>query len=135
LSTNKASGPDEVPPIILKSCAEELAPILKGLCTQSLNTGAVPCDWKSANIVPVFKKGKLFWCYILSPYPHGFRKNHSCQNQLIGFIKDLHHLIEKDHQVNVIFLDFALRCLIKSLTTDCYSSYLLMEYVERFITG
>jgi len=31
LSTNKASGSDELPPIVLKSCAKELAPMLRGL--------------------------------------------------------------------------------------------------------
>jgi len=44
---------------------------------------------------------------ILSQYQHGFRKNHSYQNQLIGFIDDLHYLIEKHRQVDVMFLDFA----------------------------
>ena len=40
LSTNKASGPDELPSIVLKLCAKELAPMLRGLFTQSLDTGS-----------------------------------------------------------------------------------------------
>jgi len=31
--------------------------MLRGLFTESLDTGTVLCDWKSANVIPVFKKG------------------------------------------------------------------------------
>lgn len=57
LPSHKAPGPDELPSQILKLCAEELAPILKVLFDQSLSTSALPNDWKSANITPIFKKG------------------------------------------------------------------------------
>jgi len=112
--------------------------MLRGLFTHSIDTGTVLCNWKSSDIVPVFKKvnrslpynyrpisltsiycklleHNICTCIIdhldffgfLSPYQHGFRKNHSCQNQLIGFIDDLHHFIQKHRQVDVMFLDFA----------------------------
>ena len=44
LDTNKSPGPDGIHPIILKHCASELAPILKVIFTQSLNTGNIPAD-------------------------------------------------------------------------------------------
>ena len=38
-------------------CAEEIAPILTVLFTQSFDSGKLPNDWLAANITPVFKKG------------------------------------------------------------------------------
>ena len=57
LNPNKASGPDKIPIRILRECADEIAPFLQSLFTQSLNTGDLPTDWKTAFITPLFKKG------------------------------------------------------------------------------
>ena len=57
LDTNKASGPDNIHPYILKNCANEISPILQVIFTQSLDTGILPSDWLMANVCPVFKKG------------------------------------------------------------------------------
>ena len=54
---NKSPGPDGIHPLVLKHCSHELAPILKVIFTQSLNTGSIPSDWLMANITPVYKKG------------------------------------------------------------------------------
>ena len=56
-STQKAPGPDNIPAWVLKHCATEIAPILSRLFSESLHTGHIPCDWLTANITPVFKKG------------------------------------------------------------------------------
>jgi len=53
----KASVPDLISPYILKHCANEIAPILQVIFTQSLSTSSLPFDMLSANICPVFKKG------------------------------------------------------------------------------
>ena len=57
LDVNKAMGPDGIPNIALKNCADEIS---QGLCTifqQSHSTGTLPSDWRNANITPVFQKG------------------------------------------------------------------------------
>ena len=56
LKPHKATGPDAIPSCILKTAADQLAPILTELYQASLNTGEVPQDWKDANVVPLFKK-------------------------------------------------------------------------------
>ena len=57
LDTNKATGPDDIPPRLLKETAHQIAPSLCSLFNRSLNSGSLPEDWKLANIIPVFKKG------------------------------------------------------------------------------
>ena len=47
----KATGPDGIPPKLLKELAHVLAPSL------ALLFNASPCDWKTASVTPLFKKG------------------------------------------------------------------------------
>ena len=57
LDTNESAGPDQIPSYILKHCANEVAPILQVIFSQSLYSGKLPSDWPMANITPVFRKG------------------------------------------------------------------------------
>lgn len=56
LDQNKATGPDQLPARILKGTAEVIAPSLTDLFNKALRLGAIPEDWKLANVVPVYKK-------------------------------------------------------------------------------
>ena len=55
---HKATGPDEIPTRLLKTLADELTPVISLFFQASLNQGIIPDDWKTANVVPVFKKGE-----------------------------------------------------------------------------
>ena len=57
LKPHKASGPDNIPVFFLKETANEIAPILAQIFQSSLDQGELPSDWKTANIIPIFKKG------------------------------------------------------------------------------
>ena len=57
LKTDKASGPDGVPPRFLKEFAEELAPVLCRLFRLILISCTYPSSWKQALVQPVPKKG------------------------------------------------------------------------------
>ena len=57
INPNKSTGPDGIPPFILKELATELAPILSLLFQASLNQSTIPQDWKLAHVTPIFKKG------------------------------------------------------------------------------
>ena len=57
LNPNKASGPDEISPRLLKELHHEIAPSFTKTYRSSLSTGTVPNDWKTALVVPVYKKG------------------------------------------------------------------------------
>ena len=59
LKVHKASGPDRIPNRVLKELATEITPVLTTLFNQSLSTGTIPHDWRSALVTPVFKKGNV----------------------------------------------------------------------------
>ena len=55
---NSASpGPDEVSQRVLKELATTVSLPLCLLFNKSMQSGVVPTDWKSANVIPIFKKG------------------------------------------------------------------------------
>ena len=57
LDTSKSPGPDDILPIFLKTCSNELAPVLCKVFNFFVQKGQVPKAWKEANVVPVYKGG------------------------------------------------------------------------------
>ena len=57
LKEDKACGPDEIGPKLLKECADVLALPLQIIFAKSLEEGILPDDWKRANVSPIHKKG------------------------------------------------------------------------------
>uniref|UniRef100_A0A670KF32 Reverse transcriptase domain-containing protein n=1 Tax=Podarcis muralis TaxID=64176 RepID=A0A670KF32_PODMU len=58
LDVFKYPGPDELHPRVLKEVADVISEPLAVLFENSWRTGEVPADWRRANVVPIFKKGK-----------------------------------------------------------------------------
>jgi Reverse transcriptase (RNA-dependent DNA polymerase) len=58
LREDSATGPDGIGPLLLKKLANELAWPLTRIMRLSLREGVVPDDWKTANVTPIFKKGR-----------------------------------------------------------------------------
>ncbi|CAM2095472.1 unnamed protein product [Caretta caretta] len=58
LDVHKSMGPDELHPRVLKELVAVIAEPLAIIFENSWRTGEVPDDWKKANVVPIFKKGK-----------------------------------------------------------------------------
>ena len=58
LNPNKAIGPDEIRPRLLKELAAVLAGPIAIIMNKSIQEGNLPLIWKKANVVPIFKKGK-----------------------------------------------------------------------------
>jgi len=57
LKIHKAAGPVSISPWLLREVAEIISPALVHIYQTSLDTGTVPTDWRTASIVPIFKKG------------------------------------------------------------------------------
>ncbi|CAM4572640.1 unnamed protein product [Lepidochelys kempii] len=58
LDEYKSMGPDVLHPRVLKELANVIAEPLAIIFENSWRSGEVPDDWKKANVVPIFKKGK-----------------------------------------------------------------------------
>ena len=58
LNSRQASGPDELPNLIIKNASSQISPFLKIIIDQSLQTGKFLDDCVEAdNVAPVFKNG------------------------------------------------------------------------------
>ncbi len=57
MDARKSKGPDNIPGVLLKEGASQLAGPLTKLFNLSFQLGKIPTDWKSANVTPIFKKG------------------------------------------------------------------------------
>ena len=57
IDPHKATGPDNIPPRLLRETAYQMAPLLTFIFQSSLDQGKLPADWKLANITPLYKKG------------------------------------------------------------------------------
>jgi len=57
LDTGKSMGPGGIHPRVLRELAEVLTKPLSIISQQSWLTGEVPVDWRSANVMPIYKKG------------------------------------------------------------------------------
>ena len=57
LKPDKASGPDQIKPLLLQKLCCEIAPILRVIFSKSLQEGSLPSDWLKANVLPICKKG------------------------------------------------------------------------------
>ena len=55
LDLSKASGPDCIPVVVLKTCELQLSYILAELFNKCLKESCFPDYWKVSSVVPVFK--------------------------------------------------------------------------------
>ena len=133
LDPNKASGIDDIPPRILRLCADALYRLLYNLFTISLRYGIVPTGWKVHKIVPVFKAddpssvknyrpisllsniSKVLEHLVfnkiishvntsISPLQFGFTENSSTLQQMLLFIDSI---VNHPSQTDVIYLDIS----------------------------
>ena len=136
LNVNKAMGPDGIHGLVLKKCSSTLANPLSTLFKISYYSSKIPDDWKTANVVPIHKKGskenvenyrpisltslvmKIFEKIIrddiyhrckdkIDSRQHGFLPGKSCGTQLLEFCDSLSLSLNNNIRSDVIYFDFA----------------------------
>ena len=136
INVNKAPGPDGIHGKVLKNCRESLAYPLSLLFSTSYNIGQIPLEWKTANVVPVHKKGPKasvdnyrpisLTCLIMKVFErlvsdelmnkckdrlhegqHGFLPQRSCTTQMIIFNDSISLSLNDNVRSDVVYFDFA----------------------------
>ena len=135
MDCSKATGADNIDGIVLMKCKNSLSYPLTLIFNKAYNEGVIPNEWKTANVVPVHKKGdkadienyrpisltclvmKVFEklvrerLYIVclekvTSHQHGFVPLKSCCSQLIEFNCELALNLNNKLQTDVIYFDF-----------------------------
>ncbi len=133
---NKAPGPDGITGHVLKNCAPSLNTPLSILFNASYVQGTLPVEWKTANVVPIHKKGrkddienyrpisltslvmKIFEKCLRNriynkckPYitnkQHGFLPERSCTTQMLNYSNILSLHLNNKSQTDIIYFDFS----------------------------
>ncbi|XP_064901569.1 membrane protein FAM174A isoform X1 [Columba livia] len=130
LDIHKSMGPDEMHPRVLRELAEVIAGPLSIIFAKSWEMGEVPEDWRKANVIPVFKKGKKedLGHYrlvsltklvlgaisrhtkdkrVIRGSQHGFTNGKSCLTNFIAFYKNVTRWMDDGRTVDVVYLDFS----------------------------
>ena len=131
-SVNKSCGPDGVSPRLLKECHMELALSLMRPFNYSLSSNTLPLDWKTANVVPIFKSGEQTMvdnyrpvsCMVVKSLEHllhnhivsflsdnkllcdnqyGFRPLRSCVTQLLQLVYERLSILDERGSVDAMF--------------------------------
>ena len=138
LDVSKAGGPDGIPARLLKECSHQIAPSLCSLFNDSLRSGHIPSEWKSADVTPVHKKNSkneaanyrpisllpiisktlercIYWRFynhvehFISPSQHGFLRNRSCVTQLLSSFHSVGHDLDTNTQTDILYLEKSVR--------------------------
>ncbi len=134
----KAPGPDGDTPACLKSCADQLAPIVIKIFNRSLELCKVPSCFKRSTIIPIPKKSKITGLNVyrpvaltsvvmksfeklvlahlkditgplLDPLQFAYRANRSVDDAVnMGLHYVLQHLDRPGSYVGILFVDFSL---------------------------
>jgi hypothetical protein len=136
IDLNKGPGPDGIPPLFIKNCAESLAGALCLLFKQSLREGVFPTLWKRSYITPIHKSGSkqdvqnyrpIFKLSIFSklmerivveqltleikpfilPNQHGFFPGRSVESNLVQYTEFILKAMGNGGQTDAIYTDFS----------------------------
>ena len=136
LNVRKASGPDNISPLILKNCADQLAGEYNNLFEACVRTN-MPSIWKTATIIPVPKNAKAkelndfrpvaltsvpFKCLEriilknlllqtepkLDNYQFAYRKGRCTDDAIHTYVNTvIEHLEKSNSYVRTLFIDFS----------------------------
>lgn len=157
LKLSYSPGPDGIPSSVLKKCASLFAPLLTRIFTRSIKEGSLPSIWKSAWLVPLFKKGDRSVCSNyrgisllsplskilesiihshvlpdvvshLSPRQHGFIPKRTTSSNLMCLVSSTLSNLVSGRQTDVVYTDF-------SAAFDSVPLALLIAKLERLGIG
>ena len=141
LDVHKAPGPDGLSPKLLKKLAEELAPILTLLFQTSLQQGKIPDDWRTADVVPIFKSGEKskaenyrpisLTCILCKTTEHIISSSNMHHLDWTNNLTDAQHGFRKRRSCDTQLI-LAVQDLAKSLDDRTQSDVILLDFSKTF---
>ena len=136
LDNSFSTDPDNICPLLLKSCMKSLTIPLTLIFNYSLASGHFLNRWKFSTITPIYKSGskncienyrgiakllvipklleaivksKIYECIknSISPFQHGFISRRSTSTNLLPYVSKIINNIELGFQVDSIYTDFS----------------------------
>lgn len=136
LKPDSSSGPDDIPPIVLKNCANALSHPLHIIFNYSLSTGTYPNQWKTSYVIPISKGGdkskienyrpiskistipKIFdniiydktfpiFTPLIITNQHGFTKKKSTTSNLLSFTHTVNSVLDQRLQFDCCATDYS----------------------------
>lgn len=133
---NKATGYDLIPPRLVKQSAEVLCHPLSTLINYILNNGKIPHQWKSGEIIPVYKRdcelsktnyrpltilpslSKVFEKIVelrMSPhfekiyhkYVFAYRKHHGCDTAILSLTEEWKKELDNHKVIGLVAMDLS----------------------------
>lgn len=137
VNPSKASGPDRIHPKLLRSLSENdsFVSAITVLFVKIYQTSSMPLQWKTANVIPLHKKGSKtsasnyrpvsLTCILCKSYEniirehiynhvkaaitkrqHGFMPGRSCFSNLLETLDIIYDMIINGENVDIFYLDF-----------------------------
>jgi len=154
LDTAKATGPDNIPPKLVKICADILDEPLKCILNHSIHKNSFPESAKIANVIPIYKKdnrvlktnyrpvsilnvfSKIFERYIqqkiepyidtcLSSFISAYRSKYSSNHVLLRMLEEWKKHLDDKKFVGAVLMDL-------SKAFDCVSHDLLIAKINAY---
>lgn len=154
INTSKGAGPDKIPPIFIRECAETLTKPLAMIYSRSIEECKYPDRWKLGQITPIHKNGsksdiknyrgvnvlsnfakmfetiiynqlKLIVFPLLSNNQHGFRPNKNISTNLMEMSTIINEAFEERAQVDIFYADI-------SKAFDAVNQMLLIRKMSKF---
>lgn len=136
LNVTKSTGPDDIPPSLIKSCRLAFLEPLYILFNKSLSSGVFPDEWKKGIIVPIYKENsktevtnyrpvtllstisKIFEGLVydviyfqisnfIIDEQHGFVRGRSVETNLSLYTDFIYQNLEQGLQVDAVYTDFS----------------------------
>ena len=143
LDFNKSCGPDDIHPQLLSELADIISEPITLLLNSSIKSGRIPNGWKSANVVPVFKKGSksnpgnyrpisltCILCRIMESFIKDTIMEHLVSNKLLS--PRQHGFINGRSTVTQLlsFLDKCIRSIVNGKVVDV----IYLDFMKAFDT-